>query len=545
MSGYNSDFIQFNSETINSTNNTSSNEYINSVHNAVPDNSNSSEVNYDCKKEPDSIYDFEKAKSSIVDSIKQNSMSNDNSSQISSNYSKLDGSKIENLDDDLNLLCKVHKKRFTKYCTDCQINICNECKSKHEDHSLKRLTFQDKDFEKIKEKSQKVEEIIKGIDNYFSYLKNVKDNFIEQYKMLFNRANSYYNDYILNEYSSIEFINEYYSIKKMIDKINFDFDLQNIDSFYENFPKLLNIFEYYQSNCFSCIRKYKTDNKLMEIDQIEKSPNQIEKFEIDIHASNPIKLLTYNKNFEIKNEIVNGNIPYINNEGKALYYNSQNSEINIKETNGNQKKIVANYDSYENLGINKLVQLDNGNYAISNQENKIIVLDKDFKQIGNPLKDYEKKSVKFLFPLKNARLVSYAESETQLIVFDTNNQTIIKNIDFSAFPGNVFNMKNDVLIAANSNNDIVKINFNNDYQTVIKKSFQDLNKGITTFKIINGDYYIGFGNGNVHILDKDFNIIYKISTVFSKMVLDILAYSKDLIIAITSDSIKELKRICS
>ena len=131
--------------------------------------------------------------------------------------------------EDKNYKCVMHNRDFTSYCLDCNINICDSCNDKHNDHEILK-------YQHLRPKDNYIEKITKEVEEH----KKSLNNFIDNSKKLFDNIMIEVEDYI-NKYIILEktLLNRFKN-----NSINFQLlqNLRNKKLFYEN-----NIFKYLQT----------------------------------------------------------------------------------------------------------------------------------------------------------------------------------------------------------------------------------------------------------------------------------------------------------
>jgi len=187
-----------------------------------------------------------------------------------------------------NYYCLIHGKEFNSYCLDCNMNICELCKSLHpENHEVLEYQY-------LKPKSDYIEKLLNEIDEQ----KKELNNFVENSRKLIYDIINEIQDYI-NKYISIEntLLFRYTELKT----INFQL-LQNLRN--------ANI---YESNIIFRVFKI-FDNKTTLLDKL--------KYLIDI----------YEVIISIKNEVKqNGDIPKANTKNEIIIkYKIKEKKINRK-----------------------------------------------------------------------------------------------------------------------------------------------------------------------------------------------------------------------
>jgi len=124
-----------------------------------------------------------------------------------------------------NYLCNIHNEKYSSYCVKCKSNLCMYCESKHENHSkiiyyknifpkieivknqINELRIKIDNFnEKIKEITDKLNDISKNLEIYYNINYNTTKNYEEKninYQLLKNT-----NEFINNNYKILDGINK-------------------------------------------------------------------------------------------------------------------------------------------------------------------------------------------------------------------------------------------------------------------------------------------------------------------------------------------------
>ena len=84
-----------------------------------------------------------------------------------------------------NYKCIKHKKDYSKYCKDCNLNICFKCVKEHKEHNI--INFEDLDLDESAEKN--MNELKENIDKFNNYIKVI----IEKLNKVLNNMKLYYN----------------------------------------------------------------------------------------------------------------------------------------------------------------------------------------------------------------------------------------------------------------------------------------------------------------------------------------------------------------
>ena len=137
-------------------------------------------------------------------------------------------------------LCKKHSKTFYYYCKKCQLNICEDCKNKHNNHILipfDEIGFNNNEINQIYSLNNEIQSNF----NKFNKIKNEINTLINQIKLI-NKNNEIYQNDSSNNYKKYLIdcllkINEKLEIKTNILLINFE--KNNIEQKIQNYKTCL------------------------------------------------------------------------------------------------------------------------------------------------------------------------------------------------------------------------------------------------------------------------------------------------------------------
>ena len=125
--------------------------------------------------------------------------------------------------DKKNYICNIHKKNFVNYCENCKENICLSCEPSHKDHKLiyfGHILPDDNMMNKLDELKENIDSINMIIDDFIKKMENVKKSFEIYYNTFSNLIHIYNNNENCN-YQLIKNINEFINNNKnIIDNIN-------------------------------------------------------------------------------------------------------------------------------------------------------------------------------------------------------------------------------------------------------------------------------------------------------------------------------------
>ena len=254
-----------------------------------------------------------------------------------------DGKNI-NINENKELKCRKHKKKFRYYCKDCHKNICKDCCEFHLNKKHKFIIFDFNNFI-IRKKASKIAE-------YFNSMK-INNNQISKNKDIFENISELY------ENSSIfrdELISEELKNNKTIKQIKFDdnsnifIEEKNPYYFYELFKIIYNAYTKYPnySHFFNITNTY----KFLEKEMKNKNNNEtegVQSFEeyMESHEEEVIKIRAISDKNEqdekIKKTAFPNNFELNKEENRRLRdkalkeYKIKDKELNIKFNEINKK----------------------------------------------------------------------------------------------------------------------------------------------------------------------------------------------------------------
>ena len=290
--------------------------------------------------------------------------------------------------------CKIHNIDNKYFCDDCNINICDECKSLHNSHSIMNFSSVMKNATKKKMNNSEIDDFQKKIKNLLSYI-IIKKEEIEQ---RFNKLKDFLN--------CLLYINE-----KLLKKFNYSvFDYYNFHNFelfyeYQNKESSLEIEKNMNYLFFGPILEKKNANELLikkiirEKDKIITNKG-IDNFNICDYQNlrylkdnifflyeqneekNSIKFYIY-KNFSFKLHFhkLLKNIDKMNYI-KIGYFNNifiitrgKKSKIYSIKYNIEEKSVEMNkvYDPYKSITIKEIIDIKNENYLVSDNKSLIVI----------------------------------------------------------------------------------------------------------------------------------------------------------------------------
>ena len=143
----------------------------------------------------------------------------------------------------IDIICPIHKSKYTHYCSECKENLCDECvnnrKDKHQLIILENVNLKDKELDELKNNLEKENEILFKIKKIFNDTLTIlsnKFNDIISYKFLVlkyknNLINSYQtkktNYQIIDNLNHLEFITKDLKIEPEMNELDIIYELFN------------------------------------------------------------------------------------------------------------------------------------------------------------------------------------------------------------------------------------------------------------------------------------------------------------------------------
>ena len=235
--------------------------------------------------------------------------------------------------------CKKHYIPYESYCPICKESICVYCSTEHdEEHErkvylLKKILFKKNEIEEFKNNinkitnmknsiEEKINSVIKELEQKIEFLKNLEKNFFENLNMQLKFV-----DLVLQNYEKKmkEFDINYYIIYNLKNIFNFNLLKLNLNENDSLFKKIENISSYINNHLNS---KFKFDSK--EINSIEK---------------NLISEVDYELKKEVKN-LEKSLIGFIDfNKYLFVFYSSYSIEFILKENYDTKFEIEEKYQN--------------------------------------------------------------------------------------------------------------------------------------------------------------------------------------------------------
>ena len=351
--------------------------------------------------------------------------------------------------------CEKHERKYFWFCETCKINLCEECKVFHYNHSIK--SFIDvipskneidlikknvKRFEEYIEEIYKINEIFledvrkrnKNLGIFLQFLKEINEK-------LFKNCNfSYFNYY---NFENIKYISnlinndEFYNFDKYYDYLFFGEPLileenNGKNKKVKNNDKLmLTNLNYFKDDLFLSYKEksiylYEFKNFCFK---------QISKYD-DISSIYSVKPAKYS------NDIL---VSFKNKKNiKILKYNNSNKTFNVSfEIYSFKIYPHRNYTDYIDVKNNNIITLDNvGELVIWKKIKKKTYYEKDSVIDGNFENIFNINDS--LFGIKNENL------NNNIQIYDSIKYEFIKNIDFNCNPKFIGVIKNELIIFNNS-----------------------------------------------------------------------------------------------
>ena len=368
--------------------------------------------------------------------------------------------------------CIEHNKVNKYYCFNCNKNICSICNEKHLEHNsinLSEIEIKEKDILNVKQLFEKEITNLKNINDYFlKLIEKIKKEFAYIYELKLKEIEI--KKRIIQNYEIIKY--NYNSIKNVQNIIN-----QNRNNFSYNYDCSDNNKKDTMKEINSIFNLLTNNNEIFHKKEIILKNSDI------LNISSMIKLNT-------------NNIAISSFDGNLCIYNNQNYELLLS------KKIFE-----ENEGIDRMIQLKNGDILLGRKKLKIINL------------NLENKKCEIIdeINLKDELFDSIIEMGNKfLITYDTNNEIKLwKNYKFIyKFKTDITNLfkidDNSFITSSIKENKIslYKINFNKNIPELIKFS---LNKEMhikegknSLIKINNSCFIFIYEKDNQNISEDDF-----------------------------------------
>ena len=83
-------------------------------------------------------------------------------------------------------ICNIHKEFFTKYCDDCELNICSLCENDHKNHTLIKYKDIIPNISEIKQQLNSLRNIIDEANNIIKETINKYNKIIENNEIYYN-----------------------------------------------------------------------------------------------------------------------------------------------------------------------------------------------------------------------------------------------------------------------------------------------------------------------------------------------------------------------
>ena len=249
-----------------------------------------------------------------------------------------------------NYICKKHKDRYIKYCKECKENICSKCINEHNNHNIIDLLNIIPNKDELLKEMNNMREIINKFRNDIEEIKNILNkvlNNIEIYYKIFNNIINNYNNKNRN-YENYFNLNEIKNSNNNI--IN---EIKNINNENSINNKFKNIIEIY----YKIIRNKKEK-------RYENGDKYIGEFINELKDGKGI--LYYNINNEKKRYKYEGEFKNDKFEGKGIYYFNNGNKYERDYKNGHKE---GKGIKYSNNGDRKM-----GNYLNGKKIGKHVTL---------------------------------------------------------------------------------------------------------------------------------------------------------------------------
>ena len=383
-------------------------------------------------------------------------------------FEKMEKHKTKNINKNI---CEIHKNnnKFTSFCFDCHINLCDECLKTRKNINHKKINIIE-----IKHAQEELD-IIKEIIKYYNIkIENLKIEKLNKKKELFQN----FDNTKLKEKKIIEKkIKILENDKEKEIKLNESEFLNDVNEIYKNYEKLINN---RRKNYIKCknniVNKYKLMNEKEYIYYNFKIEQLTKKFNDEIKAFKFDELIEKNHYLKKINEVA---------------YNTYNVDNNNYFNSVNINNILLNYikkEYFQNYVFKKIIK---NNY----KERMEIIEQKSKEDINyNDIKIEEKNEIE---KMKK----SYEE---QILKITNNNKNEIMRIK-EIYKKEIIKIKkeynNNVKIYENEMNKM-----KNDYRNIIENMKGQKNNIIQKFQ-----EYLNLLEDKINYVNNEITIIYRIN----------------------------------
>ena len=286
-----------------------------------------------------------------------------------SSHNKSNPNHHTNTIEKMDIICPLHKSKYSHYCPECKKNLCDECiKTKNDGHQLilfKNINLKNNELIEIKNNLEKENEILFKIKKIFNdtlvTLSN-KFNDIMSYKFLCLK----YKNNIINTYetkdTNYQIIDNVNHLKFITKDLKIEPEMNELDIIYELF-NFLDSIEYNDENNNINMNENNSDNSYSNINN-----------STNIGESNKIIIDTKNKILESEHEDDNETEKEntMNDNNKNLENKNIKVEENEKEDEEDEKRdeTEREQESDNNKVKNDFIKISDNNNDNSNHNEK-------------------------------------------------------------------------------------------------------------------------------------------------------------------------------
>ena len=146
-----------------------------------------------------------------------------------------------------NYCCESHFKNFTKYCSKCDKNLCEDCESSHKDKSHNIINYNSltKDTKNIKDNLSKIKDTIEDLKCIVEKIKEYLDSSVRIFEKYYNIGQDiiYKYETYNKELKNYRILKSVLNLKDSNEKIMKDLDeIINGEKFMEQINRIINIY---------------------------------------------------------------------------------------------------------------------------------------------------------------------------------------------------------------------------------------------------------------------------------------------------------------
>ena len=369
--------------------------------------------------------------------------------------------------DKRNLLCKIHKDLYVKYCNECKKNICLKCIKEHNNHNIIDYEEIIPNNENNNEFKKYIDKLDNLIDDIIKKLINIKDNMRVYYKLSMNIINNNKRNYEILKNKN-EFIKANNKIISDIKQIVNEKDIN------EQFKNLINIYD--KINDYNYI-KAEINIKEEDLNKDIRIINSFEQYKRDNYISYENDDYKYENEKDIKEKCR----ITINNKIISFSYFYSFSRVGKYRIIYSFKDKLKNID-YMFAGCENLTNINLANFNSSNIINigRIFYGCKSLKNINlSNFNTHKTTNMCYMFfgcnSLTNINLFNFNTKNVVDMSFMFFECKSLPNIDLSYFnTKNVTNM-NDMFSGCQSLKSVNLTNFDTQNVTNMNNMFYDCN----------------------------------------------------------------------